>query len=135
MKSITKDASAINQVTRSLACEWAKDNIRVNAVAPWIINTPMIEAACIRSRILFFEMFGANIGLQQVPSRKENTESLIVLKIARLYFQQIGRAPMKQAGETSKVSSLVIYLCLTTASCITGQIICVDGAFTVNGFV
>ncbi|XP_019177315.1 PREDICTED: tropinone reductase homolog [Ipomoea nil] len=32
---------AINQVTRSLACEWAKDDIRVNAVAPWFVETPL----------------------------------------------------------------------------------------------
>ncbi|XP_077230393.1 tropinone reductase homolog [Tasmannia lanceolata] len=35
---------AINQVTKNLACEWAKDNIRVNAVTPWVINTPMVQA-------------------------------------------------------------------------------------------
>ncbi|OVA15579.1 Short-chain dehydrogenase/reductase SDR [Macleaya cordata] len=28
---------AINQMTKNLACEWAKDNIRSNSVAPWII--------------------------------------------------------------------------------------------------
>lgn len=34
---------AINQFTRSLACEWARDNIRTNCVAPGTIKTPMIE--------------------------------------------------------------------------------------------
>ncbi|KAG6491398.1 tropinone reductase homolog At5g06060-like [Zingiber officinale] len=34
---------AINQITKNLACEWAKDNIRVNAVAPWYIKTSMVE--------------------------------------------------------------------------------------------
>ncbi|KAG6526990.1 hypothetical protein ZIOFF_009077 [Zingiber officinale] len=34
---------AMNQLTRCLACEWAKDNIRINCVAPGIINTPMAE--------------------------------------------------------------------------------------------
>lgn len=34
---------AINQLTRNLACEWAKDNIRVNGVAPWFIRTAMVE--------------------------------------------------------------------------------------------
>nr|GMC68897.1 tropinone reductase homolog [Ipomoea batatas] len=36
---------AINQVTRSLACEWAKDDIRVNAVAPWIVETRLKDEA------------------------------------------------------------------------------------------
>ncbi|KAM7464036.1 hypothetical protein LguiA_032157 [Lonicera macranthoides] len=31
--------AAINQVTKNLACEWAADNIRVNAVAPWAVRT------------------------------------------------------------------------------------------------
>ncbi|KAL6978021.1 tropinone reductase I [Sarracenia purpurea var. burkii] len=30
---------AMNQLTKNLACEWAKDNIRCNCVAPWYIRT------------------------------------------------------------------------------------------------
>jgi len=33
--------AAMNQLTRNLAVEWAQDNIRVNAVAPWYIETPL----------------------------------------------------------------------------------------------
>ncbi|MDX1943731.1 MAG: SDR family oxidoreductase [Saprospiraceae bacterium] len=32
------------QLTRHLAAEWAKDNIRVNAVSPWYTVTPLTEA-------------------------------------------------------------------------------------------
>ncbi|KAF7808551.1 senescence-associated protein 13-like [Senna tora] len=35
---------AINQLTKNLACEWAKDNIRTNCVAPGIIKTPLAES-------------------------------------------------------------------------------------------
>ncbi|KAJ8424166.1 hypothetical protein Cgig2_032101 [Carnegiea gigantea] len=33
---------AMNQLARNLACEWAKDNIRVNSVAPGYTNTPLV---------------------------------------------------------------------------------------------
>jgi len=37
--------AAVIQYTKILACEWAKHNIRVNAVAPWMCMTPMLEDA------------------------------------------------------------------------------------------
>eukprot|EP00527_Entomoneis_sp_CCMP2396_P002536 CAMPEP_0198137682 /NCGR_PEP_ID=MMETSP1443-20131203/1149_1 /TAXON_ID=186043 /ORGANISM="Entomoneis sp., Strain CCMP2396" /LENGTH=270 /DNA_ID=CAMNT_0043799191 /DNA_START=58 /DNA_END=870 /DNA_ORIENTATION=- len=37
--------AAMNQMTRNMACEWAKRNIRVNAVTPWMTMTPMLEEA------------------------------------------------------------------------------------------
>ncbi|PIA40442.1 hypothetical protein AQUCO_02500268v1 [Aquilegia coerulea] len=36
---------AMNQLTRTLACEWAKDNIRINAIAPGLIRTPLVKEA------------------------------------------------------------------------------------------
>ncbi|XP_015897158.2 tropinone reductase homolog isoform X2 [Ziziphus jujuba] len=95
---------AINQVTRSLACEWAKDNIRVNSVAPGIIKTPLVE-----NLIGNFEM-------------------------GKHMDDIIAGTPMSRAGEPKEVSSAVAFLCLPAASYITGQIIYVDGGFTVNGY-
>ncbi|KAF9593965.1 hypothetical protein IFM89_026508 [Coptis chinensis] len=35
--------AAINQITKNLACEWAKDNIRTNSVSPWYTRTSFVE--------------------------------------------------------------------------------------------
>ncbi|WP_373513838.1 SDR family oxidoreductase [Persicitalea sp.] len=35
--------AALTQLTRNLAVEWAMDGIRVNCIAPWYIETPLIE--------------------------------------------------------------------------------------------
>ena len=37
--------AALTQLTRNLACTWAADGIRVNAVAPWYIRTARTEPA------------------------------------------------------------------------------------------
>ncbi|XP_051142659.1 tropinone reductase homolog At5g06060-like [Andrographis paniculata] len=34
--------AAVNQLTKNLACEWAKDNIRVNAITPSFITSPAV---------------------------------------------------------------------------------------------
>lgn len=36
--------AAIIQLTKHLAAEWAIDNIRVNCISPWYIETPLTEA-------------------------------------------------------------------------------------------
>ncbi|MGH8041401.1 MAG: SDR family oxidoreductase [Rudaea sp.] len=37
--------AALVQLTKNLACEWAEDGIRVNAVAPWYIRTQRTQGA------------------------------------------------------------------------------------------
>jgi tropinone reductase I len=36
--------AALDQLTRNLAVEWAEDNIRVNSIAPWYIDTPLVDS-------------------------------------------------------------------------------------------
>ncbi|XP_031092267.1 tropinone reductase homolog [Ipomoea triloba] len=106
IKSTLYSASkgAMNQVTKSFACEWAKDNIRVNSVAPWITRTKLVDDTEIYS---------------------ESSEEI---------QRMLRRTPISRAGEVGEVSSLVAFLCLPAASYITGQTICVDGGYTITGF-
>jgi tropinone reductase I len=36
--------AAMIHMTKYLAAEWAKEGIRVNSIAPWYINTPLVDA-------------------------------------------------------------------------------------------
>ena len=48
---------AINQLARNLACEWARDNIRANAVAPNFIQTAMAQPVMSDKLYRFFFLF------------------------------------------------------------------------------
>ncbi|KAK9290012.1 hypothetical protein L1049_008175 [Liquidambar formosana] len=92
---------AMNQLTKNLACEWAKDNIRANTVAPGATRTSMTDSA-------------------------EMNEGGLIDSI-------VSHTPIRRIGEPNEISSLVAFLCFPAASYITGQVICVDGGFSVSG--
>lgn len=95
---------AMNQLTRSLAAEWAQDKIRVNCVAPGGVRT---------------EITGSS-GIKLDPEVAQ-----------RLAEMEMGKVPMRRIGEPEEIASLVAFLCMPAASYITGQVICADGGRTI----
>ncbi|RDX80088.1 hypothetical protein CR513_39394 [Mucuna pruriens] len=84
---------AINQFTKNLALEWAKDNIRANAVAPGPVMTSLLESVMNSPE---WDGFGDGIVSQTLVGR---------------------------LGEPKEISALVAFLCLPAASYITGQFV------------
>ncbi|XP_027927352.1 tropinone reductase homolog At5g06060-like [Vigna unguiculata] len=93
---------AMNQFTKNVALEWAKDNIRANCVAPGCIKTALSDSV-------------AGSGDEGVK---------VVEGI-------ISKTPAGHIGEPEDISAIVAFLCLPAASYITGQIITVDGGYII----
>jgi NAD(P)-dependent dehydrogenase (short-subunit alcohol dehydrogenase family) len=95
--------AGIEGLTRALAVEWAKRGVRVNAVAPGHVRTPMLD-------------YSLQIG--------SVTQETIAARTQRI--------PMGRYAEAREIAAVILFLCSPAASYITGETICVDGAITVN---
>lgn len=95
--------AALVALTRAMAVELAKDNIRVNAVLPGAVNTPMLHA-----------------GLKRRHHRDCNLEDLI----SDLGNKHI----MNRIGNPEEIGRVILFLAENEqSSFITGQTIIVDG--------
>ncbi|MDC0039102.1 glucose 1-dehydrogenase [Gammaproteobacteria bacterium] len=93
----------VTALTRSLATDHAVDNIRVNAVCPGTITTPMVE-----------KMF-------------KDTGDIDAARNA-----SIAKHPLGRLASAAEVASVIVFLCSNDASFITGQSVSVDGGRSIR---
>ena len=94
---------AVHQLTRALALDHVGDGIRVNAVAPGEVNTPMLASQ------------------RDVPPTADDLQALADATI-----------PMKRLAEPEEIASVVVFLASPAAGYMTGAIVPVDGGYTVR---
>ncbi|CAN1846656.1 Tropinone reductase homolog At5g06060 [Linum perenne] len=121
--------AAMVQLTKDLACEWAKDKIRINCVAPWFIRT-LINADV-----------NASTDLCHIQEAKVNNFAYVGSVLSLQLFADekfaeavIAQTPMERTGKVEEAAGLVTFLCLPASSYVTGQTIAVDGGATVKCF-
>lgn len=91
--------AGIGSMTRAAAVEWAEHGIRVNAVAPGYVETPMIERAAASGKLDLEE--------------RRNAHAL-------------GRM-----AQPEEIAEVIEFLLSDRASFVTGQVVVVDGGFSV----
>ncbi len=87
-------------LTKVLAIEWAEHDIRVNAVAPGLVETPGVEDL-----------------LQTEEGRHEHE-------------QKLAKIPMARTGKPQELAETVIFLASDAASFVTGHALFVDGGYS-----
>ncbi|MEM7530725.1 MAG: SDR family oxidoreductase [Chloroflexota bacterium] len=92
---------AVHQLTRAMALDHARDGIRINAVCPGEVDTPMLRS-----------------GRATPPS----AESLQQMADATI--------PMGRLAQPEEIGRVVLFLASDAASCMTGAMVPVDAGYT-----
>ena len=94
---------AVTQLTRSMALDYAKQGIRVNAICPGTIETPMVDGL-----------------LDKMPDR-DGAEEL---------FKSFH--PMGRFGTADEIAHSVLFLCDDSIKFMTGSMLSVDGGWVAS---
>ncbi|MDT7921051.1 MAG: SDR family oxidoreductase [Meiothermus sp.] len=90
---------AVHNLTRALALDHAKDGIRINAVCPGEVNTPMLQS-----------------------ERKEPVAPELLQRLAET-------VPMGRLADPREIAQVVLFLASSQASYMTGSLVLVDAGF------
>jgi peroxisomal 2,4-dienoyl-CoA reductase len=108
MAHATAAKAGIDALTRTLALEWAKDKVRINAVAPGPIPTEGVRKA-----------------FTPPPTADAVPDVFAVEKAMGDYARKM--IPLQRWGSPADIANMVTYLASPAASWITGAIMVVDG--------
>ncbi len=98
--------AAVLGLTKSIAADFVKDGIRINAICPGTVRSPSWEQ---RARDL--------------AQRENISEQEAVQRF-------VERQPMGRIGEADEVAALALYLATDAAQYVTGQALCIDGGWS-----
>jgi NAD(P)-dependent dehydrogenase (short-subunit alcohol dehydrogenase family) len=90
---------AVHNLTRALALDHARDGIRINAVCPGEVNTPMLQS-----------------------ERKEPVTPELLIRLA-------DTVPMGRLADPVEIAHMVLFLASDKASYMTGSLVLVDAGF------
>lgn len=99
--------AGVVQLTRSIALDYAHQNIRANCICPGCIRTPLCER------------FNAEVGAREGKSGEAALQEFVEANI-----------PMLRVGLAEEVASVVLFLCSADAAYITGAVLPIDGGLT-----
>lgn len=97
---------AVGQLTKSTAIDYAKDNIRVNCVCPWTIDTPLA-----RNAMKGFAEENFWWDLQKWVDLLEDAQ------------------PIKRLGKPEEVAETVVFLLSDKPGFMTGSLVSIDGGY------